>query len=314
MEEIAAAEGDPALTLEADLVVGVNMAFSESIPRGLERVEEAVALFDPGAATATRFRLGPNPGVVATTTSAILLWLLGFPQRALERAALAEETAQRLGHPYTSAYALHHVCLLYAQARRFDLLAERGGELLQVANTHDYPIWRAMAMVWRGTAALAAGHAEDGIQMLEHGMDLYQGETTPPVFWPTVLTIRAAGFAMAGRLADALAIADEALTYYRAGDPGAIDAELLRGDLLIGMGKPAGEARDAYERALRLAGQAEVRTLQLRAAIRLARLLAETPQADGAIAALRDVFDLFTEGFDTPDLLEARGVLEGVAD
>jgi len=314
MQAIAAAESDPALKLEADLVVGANLAFSESIPRGLERVEEAVALFDAGAATATRFRLGPNPGVVATTTSAILLWLLGFPRRALERAAMAEETAQRLGHPYTSAYALHHVCLLYAQAQRFDLVAERSGDLLQVANTHDYPIWRAMAMVWRGMAALAAGQAEDGIQMLEHGMDLYQGETTPPVFWPTVLTIRAAGFAMAGRLTDALAIADEALTYYRAGDPGAIDAELLRGDLLVRMGKGGGEAREAYERALRLAREAEVRTPQLRAATRLARILAGTPEANGAIAALRDVFDHFTEGFDTPDLLEARRVLEGASE
>lgn len=307
---IAEQQDDSGLQVEANLVVGANIAFTEGIDVAMEYLEKAIDLYDPSAARSERFRLGPNPGVVSLTTSALLLWVLGFPERAMERAARAEEASAALDHPSTRAYALHHVSLLYIFAQRMDLVAERGAELQQVANANDYPIWRALALVHQGLARIAFGEVDEGITQLESGMVLYQGETTPPVFWPILLTLQAAGYAMAGRVDLGLTRVDEALSLFRPNDPMSIDASILRADLLMALSEPdVGEAEAAYEEALQFAAEHDSHMAELRATTRLAQLRRGTPGEADAMEALQAIYATFTEGFDTPDLAAAAELL-----
>ncbi len=286
------------------------MASTEGIDVAMKYLEKAIDLYDPSAARSERFRLGPNPGVVSLTTSALLLWVLGFPERAMERAARAEEASAALDHPSTRAYALHHVSLLYIFAQRMDLVAERGAELQQVANASDYPIWRALALVHQGLARIAFGEVDEGITQLESGMVLYQGETTPPVFWPILLTLQAAGYAMAGRVDLGLTRVDEALSLFRPNDPMSIDASILRADLLMALSEPdVGEAEAAYDEALQFAAEHDLHMAELRAATRLAQLRRGTPGEADAMEALQAIYATFTEGFDTPDLAAAAELL-----
>ncbi len=309
---IADEQGDPGLQLEAHFVVGTNQALGAGgdVDEGMDHLEKAIELFDPEAARSERFRLGPNPGVQALTTSALLLWMLGFPERAMKRAARAEEVSAQLDHPATLAYALHHVTMLYIMAQRMDLVAERAAELLAVANANDYPIWRALALVHQALARIAFGEADEGIAQLEHGMVLYQGESTPPAFWPLLLTLNAAGHAMAERFEDGLALTDEALTFFKAEDPLNTDTALLRADLLIALGgEHLDEAIRTYEDVLQAASAYGARMTELKAATRLARLRRGTPGEAEAAKTLEAVYSSFTEGLDTPDLVAAREVL-----
>ncbi len=308
--EIAERQDDPVLQVDANLVVGAGLAFTRHPDEGLQLLNKAVELFDPEAERSERFHLGPNPGVVALTTSAIILWVLGFPERAMERVARAEDASALLAHPATRCYALHHASLAYAQSGRVDLLAERAAEQLRLANTNEYPVWRALALVWQAVAEIGAGNVDEGIARLGRGMVLYQGETTPPVFWPTLLTIQASANAMAGRSAEGLELVDEALTFYRMDDPGWLDATILRADLLVGLGTQIDEAANSYETARRTAHEYGARMLELRAATRLAQLRHGTPAGDAALRDLEAVYRTFTEGFDTPDLVLARSRLE----
>ena len=308
---IAEEQDDAGLQVEANLVLGAGLAFSDSVGEGMKHLDKAVELFDPSAVRSERFNLGPNPGVISLTTSALLLWILGFPERAMERAARAEEASASLGHPSTRAYALHHVSLLYFFMQRMDLMAERGSELLQVANVNDYPIWRALALVHQGLAHTAFGEADEGIAQLEHGLELYQGETTPPVFWPILLTLQAAGYAMAGRIDEGLARVDEALSFFKDDDPISLEASILRADLLLALPEPdVVEAETRYEEAVSAAAERDLRMTHLRAATRLAALRQGKPLESEAIEALRTVYATFTEGLDTPDLVAARQVLD----
>jgi predicted ATPase/class 3 adenylate cyclase len=93
--ELAEQEGDAAVQVEGHLVLGSGTALTGRLSEGLEQLDRAIALFDPVAQPPGRFRLGASPGVVAHTTSAILLWLTGFPDRSRERAGSGEAIADR---------------------------------------------------------------------------------------------------------------------------------------------------------------------------------------------------------------------------
>lgn len=93
---------------------------------------------------------------MAYTTYALLLWSLGYPERAAERTEPGLELARRLDHPFTFAYTLFHIGFLDVWRRRFGLLHERASSALDVAEEHDYQAWRALGMVLQGVAVTGA--------------------------------------------------------------------------------------------------------------------------------------------------------------
>jgi predicted ATPase len=66
-------------------------------------------------------------------------------------------------------------------------------------------------------------------------------------------------------------------------------------------------------RALDVARRQQAKSLELRAAMSLARLWQQQGKRDAARELLAKVYDWFTEGFDTADLLEAKGLLEDLS-
>ena len=87
----------------------------------------------------------------------------------------------------------------------------------------------------------------------------------------------------------------------------------LRGELTLAAGGARDEARLAFEAARAIAGERGARSLELRAAIRLARLDAEAGERQRARALLAPVYGRFTEGFETPDLIEAKELLDALS-
>ena len=308
---IADQQQDRTLQVDANLVTGVATANGAGLEAGLRHLDKAVALFDPKTVVFSRFRVGPNPGVVSLTSSAFLLWALGFPERATERATRADLVSRELDQPNTRCYALHHVALVDLSRGDMQAVGTRAAESLQIANANDYPIWRALALVLLGLARASAGEIREGLTQVERGIELYEGETTPPVFWPLVLNLVAATYGMAGRATDGLVRADEALRVLTPGDMARADLLIQRGDLLRALPKAAvDDAVHNYEQAAQFAESHEMRMPHLRAVTRLAAMRRGTPSETRSQGALAAVYGTFTEGFSTPDLVAARAVLD----
>ena len=301
--ELAEAAEDPALQVDGELVYGASLAFLGEVANGMSHLGRAVELFDPQRHAEGSFRFGTSPGVAAHTTSALLEWLRGNPERSAELAVRALELSQVLGHPFTTAYTEFHVAVLDLWRRNLTRVEERAGRVLEVADEHGYGIWKAVALMMLGTAAAGLEPAGDGIDRMERGVAMYQGLTTPAVFWPLVMSIRARGFTFAGRHGEALRMIDESVAV--AGADAVISPEfrVLRGEVLIALGDD-----DAAVRELRstfdAAGRLGLRMPQLRAATQLAR--AGSP---GAVELLRGVYETFPAGLDEADLADARAVL-----
>jgi predicted ATPase len=306
---IAEAEQDPLLLAEAHLLVGLTIGWSD-VRLSLEHLDRAVVFFESTPSGYVDFRVGPNPWVVAIVVSSLTRWLAGSPDAAAAAMQRALDLAAGLDHPYSMAYALHHAGLLDVWRRDLEAVTARADALLAIAQAHGYPTWRALALVLGGLAAVGSGDADAGMARVEEGFELYQGLSTPPVFWPALLMLRAVALGQAGRTDEALSVIGQAEAVLQPGDPLAPDVGLVHGDLLLSLPAPdVTEAVAVFERVVKVTAEQQARLPQLQALTRLATLRRGTPDEAAAQDALRELYDGFTEGFDTAPLVAARAAL-----
>lgn len=306
------AERDDNLTMRVDgeRIVATHSLFHNDLEGGLTRLDRAIALFRDAPVSAVEGgSVGADPRVPCLTTSAFTLWLLGRPEQATARAGEAIALAAELDHPFTNAYARFHASLLSFWLREFDAARAGATELLRIADDYEFRIWTAAGQCLRGAALSELGALDDGEADIRAGMDLYQGLRSPPVFWPMLLGLEAGACLRAGRTAAGLALVDQVIGIMGAGEGTSLlpGYQVMKGDLLAAAGDPA--AGDWYRQAFDRAGRIGARLPQLRAAIRLYRLAGGGSERERAVEALAAVYASFTEGFATPDLVEAREVL-----
>jgi predicted ATPase/class 3 adenylate cyclase len=311
---LADQQHDPSMRVDGHLVLGASLAFLDELHTGLDHLERAIAYFEPEQHRSRRFRLGNEPVVAGFTTSAFILWMLGFPDRALERANEAVALATRLEHPSTLAYALFHTGFLHLWRREPELVRDCAQGVIGVVEEHDFQIWRALGTLLLGAAETGLGRFEEGIAQIREGLNLYQGLKTPPVFWPLLLFVQAGAYARARRPAEGLPLIDEAIEIAGHGSGTTLFPEfyLLKGDLLSGLGEGDGSGAEPwFQQAFDVAQNLGAKMSELRAAIRLCQLKRDQGSAKEGDQALRALYETFTEGSATPDLTDARNLLEG---
>jgi predicted ATPase/class 3 adenylate cyclase len=307
---LAEAQDDPSMRVDGHLVLGSSIALQRDLHGGLEHLEKAMACFESTGFRSGRFRLGDHPGVASFTVSALVLWMLGFPDRAAERATRAVTLAVDLGHPFTLAYALFHSGFLHLWRRELETVQDRAVRVLQVAEEHDLQIWKALGRCLLGAANTGIGRPEDGLAQIRDGLDLYHGLKTPPVFWPLLLYVQAGAYARSGRPAEGLGMIEDAIEI--AGSELTVLPELylLKGDLLLAVSHAGGSAAEPwFQRGFDMAEDLDARMSQLRASVRLCRLWRDQGKPEEGSIPLRVLYENFTEGFATVDLREASDLL-----
>ena len=306
---LADAQDDASMRVDGHLVLGSSLALQHDLHGGLEHLDRAIASFESQGQRSRRFRLGNNPGVAAHTTSSLTLWMLGFPNRALERANLAVALATELEHPFTLSYALFHAGFLHLWRREPEPMRDRAVEALDVADEHDLEIWRALGTCLLGAAKTSLGRAEEGLAEIGDGIAMYQGLRTPPVFWPLLLYVRAGACARSESPSEGLSLIEEAIEIadQTAGLTLLPEFHVLKGTLLSRL-EPKG-AEPSFRRGFEIAQKLDARMPQLRAAIGLCRTQRGRGDATQESGLLDVTYATFTEGFTTPDLIDAAQLL-----
>ena len=308
---LADAQDDPSMRVEGNFIIGGNIGFSGHVEEGLGRLDEAIRTFESVGYRPRLLRFGIDVRVSCLTTSGFFLWLLGYPDRAVERADRAVAIATDLDHPYSLAYGLFHSGFLHLWRREPELVLARATRALAVAEASDLSIWRALGTCLRGAATSALGAPAEGLQQISDGLDLYQGLRTPPVFWPFIRFIQGAAHVDAGIPGPGFGLIDEAIEQGGPTNPTAPLFHVVRGDLsLLGPTPDVVAATASYERAYAMAEQLSARMPQLRAAVRRCRVATDADLGD-RLQSLRAVRATFAEGLATPDLRDADAILEG---
>jgi DNA-binding NtrC family response regulator/predicted ATPase len=304
--------GDPGLLLQAHHCQWASLFHLGQHEACCEHVEQAVRLYDAGDYRAHgSIYGGHDPKVCGISERAYALWLLGFPAAALAASDEAMAWARRLAHAGSLVHALNMSLLLHCYRRDAHTVHTRAEELIRYADEHGFAVHKAMGTVFLGWAVAALGQIETGISYMQQGFEQQRASGTREDF-PVLFSLLAAAYSDAGQPQRGLDVLDQTLTETSRNGLRYWTAELHRGrgELLIALSaEHEAEASTELRRALEVAREQRALSLELRAAVSLARLEQKQGRAQQAYERLASIYGRFREGFDTVDLAMARAVL-----
>jgi predicted ATPase len=301
---------DAAGLVMAHLSAGRNLIFTGRFAQCRRHFEEALALYDPIAQPLLARQTGTHPRGGAQAYLAIVLLFLGYPDRALAGCSRAIAEVRRLAHPPSLASCLTIGATLISIVGDDAILGECTDELVAVATEHGFPFWRAFGTIYSGWLLVKNGKLEDGILLMRRGTAAYRATGTD-LYVPAIIGLLASACEIGGRIEEAAALLNEALQIVERTGERWFAAELYRqkGQLLLRQGQ--GEAaEELYRTGLSIAKAQEAKLWELRAAVSLARLRRDQGRRAEAHHLLSPIYGWFTEGFDTPDLKEAKSLLD----
>ena len=308
---------DPAQLLQARQALAVTSFCLGDPAATREHMEQGVALYDPKRHSSHTYLYGQDPGVACLAFGAVALWLLGYPDQAVQRSREAVALGGELGQPSTLALALYFAAMLRQYRREGPAVQESAEATTAIATEHGFSFWLAGGLVMRGWALAEQGAWAGGIAQLRQGLAAWVatgGETHRTYY----LALLAEALGREGQIEEGLGVLAEALALMHGTGEGFHGAELhrLQGEFLLRQEAAEVACREAeacFRRALTIARRQQAKSLELRAAMSLTRLYQKQDRQAEARPMLAECYDWFTEGFDTPDLQEAKALLEQVS-
>ena len=240
-----------------------------------------------------------------------VLWLQGFSEQAVHAAEMSVEDARATGHALSLCYALAlAACPIALWVGNLAAAAHYTGVLIDHSKKNNLKLWSAFGSRFNRVVAIRNGDLDTGLRQLHTELDEV-AETNFRFRFLTGLGQLVESLAEAGRIAEGHAMLEAAIEQF---EPGCYTPELLRlkGELFLlrSTAAAAHAAEELFRQALDGARRQEALSWELRAATSLARLLRHQGRATDAIACLQPVYDRFTEGFGTADLIAAKQLLD----
>jgi predicted ATPase len=303
---------DPGLLLQAHYALGRVHAFLGDWAIAKTHLEQAIAYYDRRQHHSHTFLYGGHdPCVSCMAWAAHSLWMLGYPEQALQRGREALTLARELGHPASLGQAQALVALLHQYRRDVTETLELAEELEGFAADQGLLFHWAAASVLRGWALVERGRREEGMAQIRQGFDT--GGPTRAHLRAHSLALLAEAWGKGGNFTAGLAEMAKAFTLVEETGIHFYEPELcrLKGEFLLALDpeNPA-EAEACFHQAVAIARRQQAKSLELRATMSLARLWQRQGRRDEARATLGAVYGTFTEGFTTPDLVDAAAFLK----
>ncbi|MCB0193098.1 MAG: AAA family ATPase [Anaerolineae bacterium] len=245
---------------------------------------------------------------------AVAQWILGFPERALRMVGEALALAEELSHPLTLAATLHDgFCLIHVLRREAQRVEKQAETLITLSTEYGFPYYLGWGTVCKGWALASRGETTEGIRLLRQGISSLQAIDVR-MMSSLYLALLAEAHWVAGESQAGLEVVTEALAEVARPGDCVFEAELyrLKGALLL-KAEATAEAEACFRQAIEVARQQEAKSLELRATVSLTRLWQSQGKGVEARPLLAELYDRFTEGFDTVDLREAKTLLAALS-
>jgi predicted ATPase len=311
---VARAMADQTGLAEAEWMLGISHHLAGDQTRAL--IHCRGALPPPAAgARAHLVRLGIDQRICAICTLARAQWLCGYVDEAVDTVHYSLAEAQALEHPATLCATLFVTASLFlwiGHLSEVEAIVER---LISVAEKYSLGPYHTLALGLSGGLAVCRGQAATAISQLSGCLQIARSGrfgVHTSVFSSTL----AEAMALAGRIDDALATIDGALSDVesRGGSFDMPEMLRLRGVFLMTRDPSnVAEAEHCFRQSLDLAHRQGALSWELRTAIAIARLRASQGRHGEAREELASVYGRFTQGKETVDLRAASSLLDALA-
>jgi predicted ATPase len=275
--------------------------------------EKALAAYDDRERTKfwTAYS-GHNAGITHRNYLSLSLWHLGYPDRALKLDREARELARTIGHAYSLGHAVDFTAFLSHYCRLGTELQAAAEEEMTLGAEQGFQLWHALGTLHKGAGMLLKGRREESLPLLLQGFSDFRA-TGAEVRTPTYLAILGDAYTQCGRFKEAHTALNDGLAAAEKNDDRCHEAELhrLQGELVLAESPDQVCAAEVcFRQAIDTACRQQSRAWELRATTSLARLWQRHGRRDEARKALSDVYGAYTEGFTTPDLVDAAALLQ----
>lgn len=309
---VAETMGDPADRPIGDRMMALSLHYLGDEAQAHECFERMLTRYVAPARRSHMIRFQFDQRVTAHVAFAEVLWIRGFPDRAMHAVEDNIREAQALDHALSLCNALAKACPVALLAGDLEAAEWLVDLLLEQAARNALSSWQAEGRCFRGLLSIRRGEAADGIQTLAGALAELPGINFS-LRYTGLLGELADAYGSAGRIAQGLDAIEEALGRSERNEERWCAPELLRikGELVLKANGP-----DSHATADRLFGESldgarrqSALSWELRTATSLARLRVAQGDVDAARTVLGPVYERFTEGFGTPDLVAARTLL-----
>jgi class 3 adenylate cyclase/predicted ATPase len=309
---------DSGLVLQAHHANWTTRLYTAELDSAWEHVGRGLSIYTPdehGQHALTY--AGHDPGVCGKAQAAMLLWLKGFADQAVESMTEGLAIAEKLAHAPSTAHALYFSSRLHTMRREPEVVLARVDDMARIAEDVGLALYRRAGVLIRAwaLAELATGPAD--LPELSEAL-----AALGTVGWGSAGPHNSSLIARAchkhGRIEEGLKLVDDALDILNRTGERYWEAEVnrLKGELLLrepSPRAPESESESLIRKALDIARTQGARALELRAATSLANLWLKQDKRKEARDLLSPIFEWFTEGLGTPDLDDAKRLLEKLA-
>src|SRR5215472_530690 len=234
-------------------------------------------------------------------------WTRGFPDAARDRMRQAINGANDLKSPFELAHTHCIAAVLHLLLREFANAKGAAAVAIDLSEEHGYRRIGSGSTIFLGVSEALLGNVTEGLALVDSALRSWV-ETKARIFWTLHLGYKAAAQAQGGKVLEALATVEEALQ----ANPTELcfrpDAIKIRGELRLRLHQSEAAEAD-FRESVDIARKIGAKLFELRATTSLARLLRDTDRRDEARAMLAEIYNWFTEGFDTADLKDAKSLL-----
>jgi TOMM system kinase/cyclase fusion protein len=309
---MARMSGSRKIELAARHAVGFSHLYRGEFSEARDHGAAGLALFDLELERDNLRTFQVSSTCACAYIRAASLWMLGYRDDAEEGLALMYRRVRELEHAPSLASAMGFALFFHHYQQDVERTRRTADELFALSTEHDFQHWLAVSLLYRAWARARQGEVEQGISELRGGIQQFKASGAQLTL-VGVHAMLGEALLLAGEREQALAALDAGLRDAMARGEHVCEPELhrLRGEALKEQDPRAAEA--AFREALRLATSQQARSLSLRAALGLTRLLMSHGRVAEARGLLAAEHGWFTQGFGTPDLMEARALLDALS-
>lgn len=284
---------------------GKLSAAHAELERGLSLCEDSKA--------AAYFELSAqDPRVHVRVYDGMVLWFLGFPDKALRLCAEARLHADASQHPFSEAMARTISLRVHQLRGEAAMVAGQANRAIALCEEHEFVHYVAMALILRGWARTQLGEFEKGIAELQDGLE--KERATGALLYESYSL---------GLLADAcikncryeqafdfLQQAQSRLDEENSGRFYAAEIYRLLGATHLRSNQNLDQAEQCFRKGLKVAREQQAKSLELKLCLSFCDLYDLKKDVGKCRSQLGEVYGFFSEGFDTTDLVRAKARLK----
>jgi class 3 adenylate cyclase/predicted ATPase len=275
-------------------------------------LERSIGLCEDSKAAAYLDLSAQDPRVHARLYDGMVLWLLGYPDRALRICVEARRYADRSRHPFSEAMARTLTLRVHQFRGEAGVVADQADAAIAFCEEHEFVHYLAMALILRGWASAQQGEFEKGIAEIQAGLEKERA-TGALLYESYILGLLADACMKNGRYEEALDFLNQAqLRIDEENSERFYAAEIYRllGEAYLRSDQDLDQAERYLSKGLKVAREQKAKSLELKLGVSIYDLYELRQNAGRHRPQLAEIYGCFSEGFDTTDLVGAKARLK----